>query len=486
MPQDLNNPDREVGFVVSAQDYLLYIEGLPSVRVNDIIVSGKGGKAIVSAFSEERIEALMLDPERPKPGYLFSPAKRGIVLPLGDKLVGRAITPLGTAIDGLGGLPMGTKELDLDIVSPGIDAREIIMEQLYTGISMVDTLVPIGKGQRELLFGEPRSGKSAFLINLIANQKGHNHVCIYTAIGKSGVEVKRLIQSITDAGAMDYTIVIAATSEQAAPPISITPAMAITVAEYFRDQGKSVILILDDLATHAKYLREIALLSGRIPGRESYPADIFYQHSHLVERAGNFNELFGRGSITLLPVIETDMENFTSLIPTNVMSMTDGHILFSSALRAQGQYPAIDVGKSVTRVGLQTQIMTHKILSDRVRSLLADYHELERYGRFGSELTGETQKLIKRGMIAEELLHQEALENVPPGIQILLLSLVFTPFFDYKDVEFVKSYRKKIIQTLATDPFYSSLQGKIPTTDLDKIISELGTSLKILEAACAT
>ncbi|OGG02457.1 hypothetical protein A2W14_06135, partial [Candidatus Gottesmanbacteria bacterium RBG_16_37_8] len=393
-------PSKEVGFVVKAQDYLLYLEGLPSVKIEDIILSEKGGRAIVTALDHEKIEALMLDHDRPAPGDSFTIDKTGIRLPPQVRLIGRAINPLGIPIDGKGGFQLGDERINFGIIAPGVDSRRIISDQLYTGITIVDTLLPIGKGQRELIFGEPRSGKSPFLLDVILNQKGKSIICIYVAIGKAEIDVKKFIKELTEEGGQSYTLVIAATSSDSAPLISIAPAVGCSVAEYFVKSGRDVLMIFDDMGLHAKYLREIGLLSGRVPGRESYPADIFFAQSHLVERAGNFNANWGNASITLLPVIETDLENFTALIPTNIMSMTDGHILFSASLRSQGQYPSIEPDLSVTRVGHQTQRPLHKFLADKIRSLIADYHELERYGRFGSELTPETQRLLKLGMIS--------------------------------------------------------------------------------------
>jgi len=255
------------------------------------------------------------------------------------------------------------------------------------------------------------------------------------------------------------------------------------LAEFYRNKGRHVLLILDDLATHAKYSREISLLAGRIPGRESYPADIFYQHSSIVERAGNFNDHYGNGSITMLPTVETSIENFTALIPTNVMSMTDGHILFNANLRSQGIYPAIEPDRSVTRVGRQTQIFIHKVLSDRVRSMLADYHELERYGRFGSELSGETQLKIKRGKVIEELLKQEPLFSISWEVQILMLSLVFTGFFDEQELEFARKNKRKILETLQTKT-YATLIAMLKTIKLDELIDRLKNLKKPLEDAC--
>jgi F-type H+/Na+-transporting ATPase subunit alpha len=479
----LDGGDKEVGYVVSTQDYIVIIEGLPSARLYNIVQTRSGGRAMISALEKDRVEALMLDSERPKPGDYFELSDYGLRLPLNIDLFGRMINPLGMALDGKAGLPPGGEALDLDIVAPGIDGRASVTEQFYTGITVVDTLLPIGKGQRELIMCEPRSGKEQFFLDVILSQKTQNRICIYAALGRSELEVKRLAEDVLQYGAAPYTIIVAATSSESAPMIQIAPSVASALAEYYRNKGKHVLLILDDLATHAKYAREISLLAGRIPGRESYPADIFYQHSSIVERAGNFNDHFGNGSITMLPTIETNIENFTNLIPTNVMSMTDGHILFSANLRAQGIYPAIEPDRSVTRVGRQTQTFIHKVLSDRVRLLLAEYHELERYGRFGSELSTETQLKIKRGKVVEELLRQEPMTSITPEGQILMLSLVFTGFFDKQDLEFVRAQKKTIVKTLESS-VYKTLVEAVKKVKLDELITQLTGQLKPLEAAC--
>lgn len=474
----------EVGFVVSAQDYLLYIEGLPSAKVNDIIVSENGSRAMVTALSKDRLEALMLDAERPAPGSSFSISNEGLNLPLSENLLGRAINPIGVPLDGKGGLPPGGKKLQLDVVAGGIHTRELIDEQLYTGMSKVDILLPLGKGQRELLFGEPKSGKGAFLRDIIVSQKTTGLVCIYVAIGQAEIDTKKFVENINASGAYKYTVIIAATSSESAPLISIAPSVAFSIAEFFRDKGREVLILLDDLGLHAKYLREIGLLGGKIPGRESYPADIFYQHSHMLERAGKYHTPNGVHTITAIPVIETDIESFSNLIPTNVMSITDGHLYFSSSLRAQGRYPAMDIGRSVTRVGRQTQKTISKELADKVRRLLADYKEMERYGRFGSELTEETQLLIKRGVTIDALLDQERGETIEIEVQLVLLCLVFTTFFDKKDVEYIKQNRAAMIKAIRSSPIMKSLTASMASLHFDELLKLLNDNLKSLESAC--
>jgi len=477
---------KEVGFVVTTQDYLVNLEGLPSAHIHDILVTKKGGRAMVNGLSDNRVEAVMLDSERPKPGEWMELSDIGISLPMNVNFFGRVINPLGVPLDGKAALPPGGELIDLDVVAPGIDARSLIKRQFYTGITLVDTLLPIGRGQRELILCEPRSGKEQFFLDIIGSQKGKGIICIYAAIGRSELEVRRFGEDIAKQGSAEYTVIVAGTSSESAPVVTITPLVASSLAEHYRNLGKDVLLIHDDLATHAKYAREIALLAKRVPGRESYPADIFYQHSSMLERGGSYNEHFANGAITLLPTIETNIENFTALIPTNVMSITDGHILFSANLRAQGQYPAIEPDRSVTRVGRQTQMFIHKVVSDKVRSLLAEFHELERFSKFGAELSAETQLKIKRGKITEILIRQDPQTVISPGVQILLLTLVFAGYFDAIEPDVVKSSARKLIETLgATEPFKGLADG-IKDVKFDELVTKLKENIGALEGICQT
>lgn len=472
---------KEVGYVISATDYLLRIEGLPSARVNDLLINQDGTRAIVTSLAAENIQALLLDHTHSKPGERFELNPTGLQLTLSSGIFGRAFNPLGIALDGGKDLPRGGRTIDLDTIAPGIDYRKIIDTQFYTGMVAIDTLLPIGRGQRELVFGPPGSGKSSFLLTMIANQKGKNVTCIYVALGKSEIDVKNFMKHLKDAQADSYTIVLAATSSEPAPLISITPSVAFTLAEYFQSAGGHVLLILDDLGTHAKYMREIGLLSLQIPGRESYPSDLFYQYSRNIERAGNFTDDTGGGSITLVPIVETDLENMTGFVPTTLMSITDGHLLFTAALRAQGIFPAVAPDRSVTRVGHQTQLQIHRNVAERIRSLLVSYRELERFSSFGSELSVASQQAIKRGTIAAELLKQEPLQCIDPMVQVLMLTLVFTPFFDSRDLEFVKRTKKHLIDVLSTHDSFTSLRDPKTVTGMEELIAALKDKLPILE-----
>lgn len=475
--------NKEVGFAVSVNNYLVTLEGLPSARINDVVVSEKGGRALVNSLEGNYIQALMLEVKHPKPGDIFRIDEGGIKLPLSESLLGRTINPLGVPIDGKAPLSKTGQKLELDVVAPGVAHRELLTEQLSTGFTVVDALLPIAKGQRELIIGDARSGKSSFLLDLIINQKGKNVVCVYGAIGKPEIDIKRFAAAISEAQADEYTTILAATSSSPTPLITIAPSSAFSIAEYFCAKGRDVLIILDDLGVQAKYLREIALISKQIPGRESYPGGIFYAHSHLMERGGRFKDNNG-ASITLLPVIEIDLENFTNLIPTNLMSQTDGHLLFSANLRAQGHYPAIEWDRSVTRVGRQTQPNMLRTLGSRIRALLAEYQELERYITFEAELSAESQLKIKQAAMILGILKQENEEALEPKLQAALLATVFTAYMSDKSAQFLHENKRKIIKALKSDPVLVQII-ETEKENLDHLIEKLNSNSSILDKALA-
>ncbi|MBI2329998.1 hypothetical protein HYU94_01265 [Candidatus Daviesbacteria bacterium] len=467
----------EVGYVTSSRDFLVHLGGFPSIRVNDMVESDTRLRGWVNSIAKDNIEILMLDEGvvLPKQQFRRLPTRLGVTV--GDFLLGRAVNPLGVPIDGKGLLSKTrtSANLELDQDAPGIESREFINQQFLTGITIIDTLIPIGRGQRELVLGDAHSGKTGFLIDIITNQKNTGTICVLALIGKPAVVVRNLIDTLRANNALDYTVIIATSSSEPAPLIFLTPKTAITYAEYFQKQGKDVLLILDDLGSHAKIYREISLLGGKAPGRQSYPGDIFYQHAHLLERAGKFLPQYGGGSITALPVIELSLNDFTTLIPTNVMSMTDGHLLFRANLRSQGQTPAIDISLSVSRVGRQTQNHVSNLLSTRVRQVLSAAADLETISRFSSELPPETQLTLRRKDLIIELLKQDPLTAIPTPIQVILLGLPFTTFLQDKNRAFVEKNKKVIIEAFLKHP------SLVPIT---KAVSKLKTDeelIKLLE-----
>jgi len=474
----------EVGIVKSVKNYILTLEGLPSARLNQLVANRNGKRALVSSLSETQLEVLLLDRAAIKPGETFYPQKKGLYLPPAETLKGRVINPLGQPLDGQRSPTPSNEALILNEVAPGIEAREIVKEQLVTGITMVDTLIPIGKGQKEAVFGEPRSGKTTFIQDIISNQKGEGTTCIYTAVGRPEIDIKRFVEKIKAAEALAHTIILAASPQEPMPLIALTPTIAFALANQLRRRGEDILLIVDDMGTHAKTLREIALLSGRIPGRESYPGDIFYQHAHLIEHGGNYNQKAGGGSLTLLPVMETEMENLSYLLPTNLIASTDGHLYFSTTLYAQGQYPAIGVAKSVTRVGRQTQSKMQKDISDRIRRALANFEEFKTYSAFGAELSEETRLTLKTGELIQETLKQEPREKINLATQVLLLHLPFTTLAQKLSPEKIRLNRTKIVETLKTAPAFRALAVKLDSLDSDEIISILNQETEILEKIC--
>ncbi len=399
----------------------------------------------------------------------------------------RSINPLGLPIDGKGPLTnsKNVQILELERSAPGIESRQYISRQFLTGITVTDTIIPLGKGQRELVMGDAHSGKTQFLIDTILNQKGTGVVCIYASIGKPAVSVRNLIDILKANGALYYTIVIATSSSEPAPLIFLTPKTAFSVAEFFQKKGHDVLLILDDLGSHAKIYRESSLLGEKSPGRESYPGDIFYQHAHLLERAGNFLPGFGGGSITALPVIELNLNDFTTLIPTNLMSMTDGHLLFKSSMRSQGQTPAIDLSLSVSRVGRQTQEQVSNLLSTRIRQVLSQAADLETIARFSSELSAETQLILKRKDLILEILKQDPYTSIPKAVQVMLLCLPFTTYFQDKNKEFMEKYKKVLIEAFLQQPQLVEIAKSFSkfATD-DELIKTLEGAKPILAKIC--
>lgn len=476
----------EVGFVVNAKGYLLALRGLPSARINDILIDENGNKAIIVSLDEENVHALLLSDIFVKAGDVFSLMPNKLEYSLGKHLFGRIINVFGDPVDGKGSFPKKNASLTFERPAPGVSTRKEITDQFETGISAVDILYPIGKGQRQLLFGPTSSGKTTFIRDVIVNQKGKNIICIYAGIGKPKTFIERFADSVFSQGADTYTIIMAAFAEEQTSIASIVPTISLFMAEYFCRSGKDVLLILDDLGTHSKYMREISLLMGQIPGRQSYPGDIFYQHAHLLELAGNFSEDYGGSSITLLPVLETDIENFTDLIPTNLMAMTDGHLFFSPELRSEGYYPSIAIDRSVTRVGRQTQRAIQKELSTRIMMLFAEFKKQEEYSRFGTNLSSKTKNTLRQGELILELLKQDPFEILREETQIALLSLVFTDFLEKRERPFLEKCKKELINAIVNDSRLADIRKLVSdnTVSFSDFIQEYNKKTPVLESIC--
>lgn len=479
-----NDRQGEVGFVTHTKRYLLSIEGLPSARVNDMLVDQQGNLAIVRALTDENVTALALSATAglgDRYGYLSQDHRYYC----GDQLFGRIINTLGVPVDGQGSLPPGTVPLRLELDAPGIEERVPIHEQLCSGVTMVDLLIPIAKGQRQLLFGPMHSGKTTFLTETVLAQKEAGTVCIYAVIGKPVAGLRKVTDTILADSHNGKVIVIAALSDEPASVIALTPSIAYLLGEYYRSQGEDVLIILDDLDAHAKYLREIGLLEGRLPSTESYPGDIFYQHAHLMERSGHFNEILGGGSITSLPVVQTDLKNFSDLIPTNLMACTDGHFSFSPTMKAEGQYPSISVEESVTRVGRQAQHTMQKQLTTKLQILLGSYRQQREYAQFSSDLSDKTKEIIRQGAIVELLLRQDPYRPISTETQVLLLGLLFTDFFAAQDESYVTKNKEVLIETLTNHEAFQQLRAWThETVEYDEFIQALSETHPVLKEVC--
>lgn len=435
----------EVGYVISSRDYLMYLDGLPTISVSDLVENEQGVRGVATSLHEAQVEAWILDEGQILPGQLFKRTDKKLHISVSNNLLGRAINPLGIPIDGKGIISQ-TRAMSMEMDSPasGLTSREFINQQLITGVSLIDTLIPIGKGQRQLVIGDARSGKTSFLVDVVTNQTKLKVVCIWASIGKPITELRSIIDTLATTKALANTVVIAASSTDPTPLIYLTPQAALTVAEYFQKQGLDVLVILDDMGVHAKIYRELSLLGNRPPGRESYPGDIFFAQAHLLERAGKFNPASGGGSITALPVVELNLNDFTGFIPTNLMAMTDGHFLFKAASRAQGQHPAIDISLSVSRVGRQTQPPVVSLLSQKLRSILAEASSLETVSRFSSETSSRTQLILRQSELIKELIKHDSLTFIPQEMQLALFGLILTSRFADKDKKYLVETAAKI------------------------------------------
>ena len=368
---------------------------------------------------------------------------RIISVPVGEELVGRVVNSLGQPVDGKG--PIVTKQFaPIERIAPGVVDRSPVKEPLQTGLKAIDSMVPIGRGQRELIIGDRQTGKTAIAIDAIINQKGQDVICIYNAIGQKQSTIAQVVKTLEEAGAMEYTIVVAAGASDPAPMLYISPYSACTMGEYFRDNGQHALLIYDDLSKHAQAYREISLLLRRPPGREAYPGDVFYLHSRLLERAAKLRKELGGGSLTALPIIETQAGDLSAYIPTNVISITDGQIFLESDLFHQGVRPAINVGNSVSRVGGSAQVKAMRQVAGTLRLDMAQFRELAAFAQFGSDLDKGTQAQLNRGRRLVEVLKQPQYQPIPVEKQVLMIFAGTNGFLDPVPVEQVGEYEQEM------------------------------------------
>lgn len=478
----------ETGFVIEAKGYLLTLEGLPSARVNTVIINEYGQRALVTAFQEDSVQAYLLDRGNPRAGDQFVLDPKGILFSIGPHLFGRSINVLGEPIDGKEDLPERTVPLRMEAQAPAMSARASMTDQLVTGISVVDTLVPIAKGQRQMVIGPLSSGKRTFLESIFSQQQDSGVVCIYAFIGRPVAYVEAAVEKLLSDAGNKHSIILASFSDDPAPMVYLTPIVALEIAENFSWEGKDVIVVLDDLGGHAKYFREMSLLAGNVPGRESYPGDMFFQQARLLERGGRFNKSLGSGSITILPVLETNIEDMSNLVSTNLISASDGHLFFSPMYHAEGYFPAVIPQQSVTRVGRVTQTNLAKQLSIRTTALIAQYERQRGYNQFGTQLSEQTRRTISQGEMMKVFLAQEPTVFLPIDVQNVLLALVFSKFFEGKDAAFAKRNRDVLIASITHDTAFESLliSARRGAIELEQFVKNLGTVSDHLQKICQT
>jgi F-type H+/Na+-transporting ATPase subunit alpha len=444
---------QEIGTVLSTGDGIARLYGLDKVAAGELLEFPHGIYGVALNLEEDNVGAALFgETHMIKEGDTVKRTGRIAEVPVGKELVGRVVNALGEPIDGRG--PIDAKgRRRIEIKAPGIVARQPVKEPLQTGLKAIDGMIPIGRGQRELIIGDRQTGKTAVAIDTIINQKGGNVICIYVAIGQKRSTVAQVVDRLREAGAMDYTIVVAATASESAPLQFIAPYSGCTMGEQFRDNGGHALLIYDDLSKHAVAYRQLSLLLRRPPGREAYPGDVFYLHSRLLERAAKMSDARGGGSLTALPIIETQAGDVSAYIPTNVISITDGQIFLESDLFYSGVRPAINVGISVSRVGGNAQIKAMKQVAGTLRLELAQYREMAAFAQFGSDLDQATQRQLNRGARLVELLKQGQYQPLPVEKQILIIYAGTNGFVDDLPVTALKKYEQEL---------YSFIEGRHP------------------------
>ena len=440
----------EVGTVISLGDGIARVHGLDKVMAGEMLDFGHNISGIAMNLEEDQVGAVLMgEYTEIKEGDQVKRTGRIMSVPVGEGLIGRVVNALGEPIDDKG--PIQAKEyLPVERIAPGVIERQPVREPMATGIKAIDSMIPIGRGQRELIIGDRQTGKTAVALDTIINSKGKDLICIYCAIGQKRSSIAQVVQILEDYGAMEYTIVVAASASEPAPMQYIAPYAATAMGEYFRDSKRHALLIYDDLSKHAAAYREISLLLRRPPGREAYPGDVFYLHSRLLERAAKMSAKNGGGSLTSLPIIETQAGDVSAYIPTNVISITDGQIFLETDLFNSGVRPAVNVGISVSRVGGSAQIKAMRQVAGSLKLELAQFRELAAFAQFGSDLDKATPNQLNRGKRLVEILKQDLFQPLPFSKQILIIFAGTGGFLDDMPVEQIREFERELYRYVET------------------------------------
>ena len=463
----------EIGYVIQVGDGIAKVHGLDKCKSNELLRFENGSFGMALNLEESCVSVVMLGTDVGiREGGLVKRTGRVVSVPVGEALIGRVVDALGQPIDGKG--PIDSKELrPIERNAPGIIERKSVSVPLQTGIKAIDSMIPIGRGQRELIIGDRQTGKTTIASDTIINQKGKGVLCIYVAIGQKRSTVANLVQSLTEAGAMSYTIVVSATASELSPLQYIAPYSGCAMGEYFMHQGKHVLIIYDDLSKHAVAYRALSLLIRRPPGREAYPGDVFYLHSRLLERAAKLSNELGGGSLTALPIIETQAGDVSAYIPTNVISITDGQIFLETELFHSGIMPAVNPGISVSRVGGNAQIKAMKKVAGTLKLIYSQYRELQSFAQFGSDLDADTKARLAQGERIVEVLKQNRSAPVPVEKQVAILYATIHDYLVNVKVPDVAEYEKSLYEYLDNDAAGAAVMDTIRTTgNLDKDTEE--------------
>ncbi|MGE0171638.1 MAG: F0F1 ATP synthase subunit alpha [Oligoflexales bacterium] len=470
----------ETGTVLSVGDGIARIYGLEGVMASELVEFQDGTKGVVLNLEEDNVGVAILgETSGVKDGQTVKRTKAINSVPVGEGLVGRVVNPLGEPVDGMGPIKAAENAI-VEVKAPGIIARKSVHEPLQTGLIALDSMVPIGRGQRELIIGDRQTGKTAVAIDTIINQKGKDVICVYVGIGQKASTIAQVVDKLRREGAMEYTIVVTATATDPAPLLFLAPYSGCRMAEYFMNKGKHVVIFYDDLSKQAAAYRELSLLLRRPPGREAYPGDVFYLHSRLLERACKLSDKLGNGSITAFPIIETQAGDISAYIPTNVISITDGQIFLEFDLFHSGVRPAINAGLSVSRVGGSAQVPAMKAVAGKLRLELAQYRELAAFAQFGSDLDQATQKALNRGARLIELLKQDQYVPMPVGLQVALIYAGTRGYLDKYETGKIKDWKKNFASHIQKS--YRSLLDKIEKrAKLDEVENEIKQAIESFE-----
>jgi len=461
----------ETGSVISVGDGICRVYGLSKVASGELVEFSSGAKGIAFNLEEDNVGIVIMgETASIREGDVVKRTGKIAEVPVGEALIGRVVDGLGNPIDGLGDIKT-TEFRRIEIKAPGIVNRKSVHEPMQTGLKSIDAMTPVGRGQRELIIGDKKTGKTAVALDTIINQKGNGVICIYVAIGQKRSSVVQVVEKLKEHGAMEHTIVVAATASEPAPLSFLAPFAGCAMGEYFMEKGKHALIVFDDLSKHAVAYRSVSLLLRRPPGREAYPGDVFYLHSRLLERAAKLSDEKGAGSLTALPIIETQGGDVSAYIPTNVISITDGQIFLESDLFNSGIRPAVNVGLSVSRVGGAAQVKAMKKVAGTLRLDLAQFREKQAFAQFGSDLDAATQAQIARGERLVEILKQEQYKPMPVEFQVISILAVNLGFTDKLPVSQVRDFEKGLHAHLRTHhaAFVEALQSK---KELTKDIEE--------------